>query len=124
MNALLPEQRQEHAVRFRSLCAVFSCAAALISFNASLAQPLSPAEQRGLVFVQTHCAQCHAIGKVGGSPLSIAPPFRTLHLKYPIETLEEAFGEGITTGHPTMPEFRLDPDQINDVISYLKMLER
>jgi len=28
------------------------------------------------------------------------------------------------TGHPTMPEFRLEPDQINDVISYLKTLER
>jgi len=28
------------------------------------------------------------------------------------------------TGHPTMPEFRLDPGQVNDVISYLKSLER
>jgi cytochrome c len=31
--------------------------------------------------------------------------------------------EGITTGHPTMPEFRLDPDQIHDLLSYLKTLE-
>ena len=53
-----------------------------------------------------------------------APPFRSLHLRYPVETLAEAFAEGITTGHPSMPEFRLDPGQINDVISYLKTLER
>ncbi len=57
------------------------------------------------------------------SPLKIAPPFRTLHLRYPIETLEELLAEGIVTGHPTMPQFRLEPDQINDVISYLKTLE-
>ena len=32
--------------------------------------------------------------------------------------------EGIVTGHPTMPEFRLDPGQIADVIAYFKTLER
>jgi cytochrome c len=69
-----------------------------------------------------HCAGCHATGRVGESPLPIAPPFRTLHERYPVESLAEALAEGITTGHPTMPEFRLDPAQINDVIAYLKSL--
>ncbi len=40
-----------------------------------------------------------------------------------IETLAEALAEGISTGHPSMPEFRLEPDQINDLLSYLKSLE-
>jgi len=80
--------------------------------------------QRGQVFVQTHCSGCHAIGRVGESPLSIAPPFRTLHTHYPVEELAESLAEGITTGHPSMPEFRLDPAQINDVIAYLKTLEQ
>jgi cytochrome c len=111
-------------MRRRSLCAVSSLAATMMSFTASLAESLSPAAQRGLVFVQTHCAQCHAISKVGGSPLAIAPPFRELHLRYPVEALAEALAEGIVTGHPSMPEFRLDPAQINDVIAYLKTLER
>ncbi|MBZ6078802.1 c-type cytochrome [Microvirga puerhi] len=92
-----------------------------------LSQP-SPAQEgraeRGRVFVQTNCAGCHAIGRVGESPLAIAPPFRTLHERYPVEDLAEALAEGITTGHPTMPEFRLDPAQINDVVAYLKTLER
>ena len=57
------------------------------------------------------------------SPLKIAPPFRTLHLRYPIETLGEALAEGINTGHAAMPEFELDPDQIHDLLSYLKTLE-
>ena len=90
---------------------------------ANAAEALSPAAQRGLTFVRTNCASCHSVSKVGGSPLAIAPPFRNLHLNYPVENLEEALGEGIVTGHPTMPEFRLDPGQVSDVIAYLKSLE-
>jgi mono/diheme cytochrome c family protein len=84
----------------------------------------SPSEQRGLRFVRAHCAQCHSIDKVTSSPLADAPPFRSLHLRYPVESLEEALAEGIMTGHPSMPEFRLDPGQIGDVLAYLKSLER
>ena len=83
----------------------------------------SPAEQRGKTFALTNCARCHSTDRVTQSPLKIAPPFRTLHKRYPIETLGEALAEGIETGHPTMPAFQLDPDQINDLLSYLKTLE-
>jgi len=31
--------------------------------------------------------------------------------------------EGIVTGHPSMPEFRFDADQVGDFIAYLKALE-
>jgi cytochrome c len=82
------------------------------------------AEQRGLAFVQAHCARCHAIGRSGASPLAAAPAFRTLHQRYPIEDLEEPLAEGIVTGHPAMPEFQLDPGQVGDVIVYLKSLSR
>jgi mono/diheme cytochrome c family protein len=87
------------------------------------ANALSPAEQRGKTFVLTNCARCHSIDRVTESPLSIAPPFRVLHLRYPVESLAEAFAEGIYTGHPTMPAFQLDPDQINDLLAYMKSLE-
>jgi cytochrome c len=83
----------------------------------------SPAEQRGKTFARNNCARCHSIDRVTKSPLKIAPPFRTLHLRYPVETLAEAFAEGIYTGHPSMPAFELDPDQIHDLLSYLKSLE-
>ncbi len=85
---------------------------------------LSPAAQRGLVIVRTNCSRCHAIGKLDKSPLPIAPPFRTLHERYPVEDLQEPLAEGIITGHPTMPEFRFDPGQVGDIIAYLKTLER
>ena len=83
----------------------------------------SPSEERGKTFAINNCARCHSIDRVTQSPLKIAPPFRTLHKRYPVETLAEALAEGIQTGHPTMPEFRLEPDQIHDLLSYLKSLE-
>src|SRR5262245_57811964 len=76
------------------------------------AAALEPQAQRGLTFARYNCAPCHAIGSAGSSPLSAAPPFRTLHTRYPVEDLTESFAEGIKTGHPSMPEWRLDPGQI------------
>lgn len=80
--------------------------------------------RRGEVIALTYCARCHAIGRLGGSPLAAAPPFRELHRRYPVDDLSEALTEGIVTGHPTMPEFRLDPDEAQNLIAYLKTLER
>jgi len=85
---------------------------------------LSPAAQRGSIIVRTNCSRCHAVEKVGESPLPIAPPFRMLHERYPVEDLQEPLAEGIVTGHPTMPEFRFDPGQVGDIIAYLKSFER
>ncbi|HML08973.1 MAG TPA: cytochrome c [Xanthobacteraceae bacterium] len=99
-------------------------AAAFSSSPASGDETLSPAAQRGLVLVRTYCAECHAIDKVSESRLRIAPPLRALHLRYPVESLEESLTEGVITGHPTMPEFRFDPGQAADAIAYLKSLER
>ena len=116
---ILSGRRRVHLV----LGATFMLAALLPQVVRSEA-PLSPPAQRGLVFVRINCARCHAIGRVGGSPLRIAPPFRALHERYPVESLQESLAEGIITGHPTMPEFRLDPGQVADVIAYLKSLEQ
>jgi mono/diheme cytochrome c family protein len=84
----------------------------------------SPRADRGRAFARANCATCHSIDKVTPSPLAIAPPFRTLHQRYSVEALEEALAEGIVTGHPTMPEFRLEPDEIGNFIEFLKTLER
>lgn len=103
---------------------ILALAATLLCASGPAFAQQAPAAQRGLTFVRVHCAQCHSIDQVSESSLRIAPPFRTLHLKYPIETLERPLSEGIIAGHPTMPQFRLEPDQVADVIAYLKTLER
>jgi mono/diheme cytochrome c family protein len=93
----------------------------LLTISSALAA--TPAERRGRHFAKAHCSKCHSIDRTTTSPRKEAPPFRTLHLRYPVETLAEAFAEGIYTGHPAMPAFELEPDEINDLLSYLKSLE-
>jgi mono/diheme cytochrome c family protein len=100
-----------------SIVIVFGVFAIAVPCNAG------PSVPAGKAFAQANCSHCHSIDKVTPSSLAIAPPFRTLHLKYPVESLEEALAEGIMTGHPSMPEFKLDPGQIGDLISFLKSLE-
>lgn len=98
--------------------------ACYLSFGTGVYAQMDPQQQRGLAFATANCARCHSIDKGTASPLKLAPPFRNLHNRYPVESLEEALGEGIVTGHPNMPEFRLDPGQVGDLISYLKWLEQ
>jgi hypothetical protein len=81
----------------------------------------SPAERRGARFVRLYCTQRHAVDQVGESPLAIAPPFRTLRLRYPVAHLQRPLADGV---HPIMPRFQLNAGQVEDVMAYLKMLRR
>jgi mono/diheme cytochrome c family protein len=101
--------------------ALLALAALSSAANAQSAQNVHA--QRGVVIARTYCVKCHAIDKVSPSPITIAPPFRDLHKKYPVEQLQESLVEGVVTGHPTMPEFKFAPDQVTDFIAYLKTLE-
>ncbi len=78
---------------------------------------------RGRTILEANCGRCHATGAEGTSPLAAAPPFRTLGERYPVSDLEEALAEGILTGHPEMPEFSFDPDEIDSIIAYLQSLQ-
>jgi mono/diheme cytochrome c family protein len=69
------------------------------------------------------CARCHAVGAEGESPHDEAPPFRTFAEKWPVDHLGEALAEGITVGHQDMPEFVLEPEEIDAFIAYLESLE-
>ena len=112
----------QHGTKMQTMRMILGCLAVTLAVTNG-AMALTPAEQRGKNFVVANCSRCHAVDKVSKSPLKIAPPFRELHFKYPIDSLQESLAEGIYTGHPTMPVFRLEPDQINDVLSYLRSLE-
>ncbi|HEX8569622.1 MAG TPA: cytochrome c [Caulobacteraceae bacterium] len=82
----------------------------------------SPAE-RGRALVQANCASCHAVAESDTGTAKGAVAFRELHKKYPVEHLQEALGEGMSVGHPGMPEFKMSPQQVQDVIAYLKLLD-
>lgn len=78
----------------------------------------------GRAIAEQRCASCHAIGPDGESPEPTAPAFRALSQRYPVEDLQEALAEGITTGHPEMPEVVLEPEQIDAFIAYLKSVQQ
>jgi cytochrome c len=79
--------------------------------------------RQGQALLTQNCARCHAVARNGDSPRADAPAFRTLGSRYPIESLEEALGEGIMTGHPDMPEMSFDAEQVGAIIAYLKSIQ-
>ncbi len=98
-------------------------AGAMLAASCLWSQPAAAqSAQRGVVIARTYCANCHSIDKVSPSALKDAPPFRDLHKRYPVESLQESLAEGIVTGHPSMPEFRFEIDQVGDFIAFLKSL--
>ena len=88
------------------------------------AQPVLAGKSRlaheGQALAEKRCGACHATGKAGASPHRLAPPFRSLAYRYPVETLDEALAEGITVGHPDMPSDPWEPADIARFIAYLK----
>ena len=84
----------------------------------------NPGVERGDALIKANCSGCHAVGRADVSPISDAPPLREVHQHYPVEHLAEALAEGLTTGHPGKPAFRFDAQEVDDIIEYLKSLER
>lgn len=105
-------------IRSSNLCAALVWAA--MSLPAAAADDPRHGEQLML----RNCASCHAIGRSGESTHKSAPAFRTLEQRYPIELLEEALGEGLVSGHPDMPEFKFDADEVGDIIAFLKSIQQ
>jgi mono/diheme cytochrome c family protein len=98
-------------------------AALSLFVSSGFAQDISRIERRGESLLSKNCSMCHAIGRSGGSPHRQAPPFRTLSKRYPIDSLSEALGEGLFTGHPDMPEFVFSPRDVGAILAYLHSIQ-
>lgn len=97
---------------------------ALLGACASNGADISEASlDRGRFIAETSCASCHAIGRSDESAAPEAPPFRTLSRHYRVAMLEEALAEGISVGHPAMPEFQFAPDDVDALIAYLSSIQ-
>lgn len=84
-----------------------------------------PLVEAGRILVETNCSRCHAVAGPGPSPIADAPAFSTLGRRWPVESLAEAFAEGITVYHPTviMPEFVFAPPEIDALLAYLESVQ-
>ena len=101
-----------------------SLVAAILSVTAFASVAAAQDVKRGDMLLARDCGRCHATGRTGDSPRKDAPTFRTLAKRYPIDSLEEALGEGIMSGHPDMPEFKFDADDVGAIIAYLKSIQQ
>jgi len=102
-------------------CATVVLLAAVVTVaGPALGQSLR--RERGQAIAQKHCARCHAIDDVSDSPMGLAPPFRELSKRYPVENLAEALAEGIVTGHPAMPRFTFEPREIGALLTFIASL--
>ncbi|MDP2298119.1 MAG: cytochrome c [Pseudolabrys sp.] len=102
--------------------------AALATALVGLAMAAFPAAAediaRGETLLKRLCASCHAVGTADVGKHPTAPAFRTLGRLYPIESLEEALAEGLSTGHEAMPEFQFDAADVGAIIAYLKHIQQ
>jgi cytochrome c len=102
---------------------LFGVVLVLMAAGAAPAQDKRALEGRGEGLLTSNCARCHAVGRTGNSTHPQAPPFRTLGQRYPIEVLAEALAEGLSSGHPDMPEFRFEIDDVNAILAYLESIQ-
>ena len=100
-----------------------SVLAVAVTVQTASSQERAALERRGEQLLAAKCARCHAIGTTGTSSHPNAPPFRALSSKYPIEGLAEALAEGLSVGHPDMPEFVFERDEIAAILAYLKSIQ-
>lgn len=108
-----------------ALCVSALCVSTLMLAGGTVPAMAAEKDQtaKGEVLVRENCARCHAIGKEGDSPHAEAPPFRTLSSKYPVEDLAESLAEGIVSGHPEMPIFVFEPQDVAAIIDYLESIQ-
>jgi mono/diheme cytochrome c family protein len=105
----------------RAVCAILALWVAGCKAEESDVTQLLAADGREIA--ETQCAQCHAVGSEGESPLREAPPFRTILTRYNADVLEEELIAGIRVTHP-MPEFQFNPQGTDALIAYLRSIQR
>ncbi len=90
-----------------------------------LAPSAAPAASslRGLALARANCGSCHAIASEPNSPNSAAPRFADLQRLSPDKPIEEIVADGIMVRHSPMPWFAPGPDDMDDLMAYIKGIQ-
>lgn len=94
----------------------------LVGTSSAEVQVFSDTAKAGTLIAKKYCSKCHAIGNEQTSQHKSAPTFVDISTKWPLSYLEEALAEGITVGHPDMPEFKFTPTEIESLLSFMQWL--
>lgn len=109
--------------RARLLVGAVILVGAIALFAKALANAQAPSPvAKGEEIARRLCASCHSITLSGKSPHGLAPPFRELAKRYPVANLAEALAEGIVVAHKDMPQFVLEPPEIDALLSFIDQL--
>jgi cytochrome c len=76
---------------------------------------------RGQALAEQWCAQCHGVRPHEASANPKAPSFSAIAAES--SATEYALRVFLKTPHPTMPNFKLQPDDIDDLVGYLLSLK-
>jgi mono/diheme cytochrome c family protein len=76
---------------------------------------------RGRVLSEQWCSQCHGVRPNESSPNAKAPNFSAVATEP--STTEYSLRVFLKTPHPTMPNFVLKPDDIDDIVGYIVSLK-
>ena len=101
----------------------FSIAFAILALCATSAHAQRSPEDRGEDLVSRHCAMCHAIGRSGTSPDSKAPLLRALTQRGLLDSLESSLEKGQLSGHPQMPAFLFQQQDVSAIMRYLRSIQ-
>ena len=102
----------------------FIVAFAILAVCATSAHAQRSPEDRGEDLVSRHCAaMCHAIGRSGTSPDSKAPPLRALTQRGLLDALKSSLGKGSLSGHPQMPAFSFQQQDVSAILRYLRSIQ-
>ena len=97
-------------------------AAALLAFSAEASAQDADIET-GAAYAKKVCAACHAVlANEQISPLPQAPTFQSV-ADTPGMT-EMALTVWLQSSHPTMPNIVLEPDDLRNVVAYIRSLDR
>lgn len=100
----------------------------ILLFAAILSLPIATVtaqepSQSGRALLDEFCARCHAVGKIGDSPLAGAPPFRGLSRSFDLDQFSRQLQRGLLSGHPDMPEFKFSEADARAVSAYLRSVQ-
>lgn len=94
-------------------------------FLNSTSQARAGEERHGKEMLQKLCAGCHSIGRNGNSPNKLAPPFRSFsETKLYDSDFLQRLQNGYSSIHPSMPTFRFNREDAEEVVSYMKSIQK
>jgi mono/diheme cytochrome c family protein len=116
---MIGDQRLEYAMSMpRIVCTMLIVAAILVLAGQERAKADAA---RGQALSQQWCSQCHAVRPAEASVNPKAPAFAAIATE-PSAT-EYSLQTFLKTPHPTMPNFILKPDDIDDIVEYIVSLK-